>query len=269
MAVLKEYKIPHRGTIEEKTVAFILLSKSRFADKFDYSTTRYIKAKEKVEICCPIHGKQIMFPDRHLVSPTGCSECSKILGAEKRIKEYRSEDELTQFKNKAKLIHGDAFNYDKVQFKSTRDQIIITCNIHKIDFTQRVSHHLSGHNGCVACWTKKLKNTFSRSAWIEMCNEKNVRYPVLYIAILFDNEEKFVKIGITSDEIEYRQRAWKYEKETLNIIRGLPGRIHDLEDRLHKIFKSYQYFPKERFSGYTECFNLNILQDKNFQFFLQ
>jgi hypothetical protein len=58
---------------------------------------------------------------------------------------------LTQqeFIEKAMLLHGDKYIYDKSIYNGLTALIIITCRIHK-DFLQLASHHLQG-KGCRKC----------------------------------------------------------------------------------------------------------------------
>jgi hypothetical protein len=53
-----------------------------------------------------------------------------------------------EFIRKAKEIHGDKFNYDKVNYVNGTTKVIITCPIHG-DFLQTPSNHLKG--GCKKC----------------------------------------------------------------------------------------------------------------------
>ncbi len=49
----------------------------------------------------------------------------------------------------ARRVHGDKYNYSKVEYVTKRTKVIITCPIHG-DFLQLPSNHLSGH-GCPEC----------------------------------------------------------------------------------------------------------------------
>jgi len=66
----------------------------------------------------------------------GCFRCA---GAKSTI-EY--------FVEKAKKIHGDRYNYDKVVYVNNKTKVIITCPKHG-DFLQTPSDHMRG--GCLKC----------------------------------------------------------------------------------------------------------------------
>lgn len=53
------------------------------------------------------------------------------------------------FIEKANKIHNGKYDYSKVDYKSSKDKVIITCPIHG-DFEQEAASHLQGH-GCPKC----------------------------------------------------------------------------------------------------------------------
>tara|TARA_R110002167_G_C12430563_1_gene629787 strand:- start:109 stop:576 length:468 start_codon:yes stop_codon:yes gene_type:complete len=60
-----------------------------------------------------------------------------------------------KFITKAKDVHGNKYDYSKVDYVSAHKKVIIKCKIHG-DFEQRPKNHLSGQ-GCPDCsHTKKL-----------------------------------------------------------------------------------------------------------------
>lgn len=227
-------------------------------DKVDYKNIR-----TSVIITCPIHGDWKTTPTRHL-SGRICHKCGKLKASKSTLKG------LEYFLEKSNSIFNGFFNYDLVTFRTLSNHVTIICPNHG-SFTQRAAHHIQGHNGCKGCIAElNTTNTFSRTGWINFCKDKGVEYPICYITKLGKDNEEFVKIGLTSNTTEDRMfRIWQYNTETLNEIIGKPERVYDLEKKLHKAFKQYQYFPEKKFSGYTECFNLSILKDPNFQLFLQ
>ena len=54
-----------------------------------------------------------------------------------------------QFIEKAKLVHGDRYNYTLVEYKNTATKVKIICSVHGI-FEQRPNDHLNG-KGCPEC----------------------------------------------------------------------------------------------------------------------
>lgn len=76
-----------------------------------------------------------------------------------------------EFISKAKLIHGDKYDYGKVNYINTLTKINIICPIHGI-FEQIPNYHLSGC-GCKKCGLDKVKknNKQSLKDFIDRVNE--------------------------------------------------------------------------------------------------
>jgi len=66
-------------------------------------------------------------------------------------------DKTIDFVLRAKLIHGDTYNYDNLVYKNTRTKIFIVCKKHG-EFSQSPNTHLKGH-GCQKCGSKTYTNT--------------------------------------------------------------------------------------------------------------
>lgn len=62
-----------------------------------------------------------------------------------------------EFIQKAKFVHGDKYNYSKVEYVGTHNKVKIICPKHG-EFEQTPSKHLFGR-GCAICGgNKKSKN---------------------------------------------------------------------------------------------------------------
>jgi len=109
---------------------------------YDYSMTVYKKTTEKVIIICPKHGIFWQVPKNHL-GKKGCKKC----GIEKVIKKQALTKE--EFIENSKLIHGEIYIYDLVEYTNNITKVKIICTIHGV-FKQAPSNHLRG-NGCHKC----------------------------------------------------------------------------------------------------------------------
>ena len=121
------------------TEEFIKRSKLKHGDKYDYSKTEYVEIKTPTTIICPIHGEFEMEPRNHLRSDSGCDKC-------------KSNVRLTNesFINKAREIHGDKYDYSKVNYVNKNSKLIIICPIHG-EFEQVARCHTSDGCGCNLC----------------------------------------------------------------------------------------------------------------------
>jgi hypothetical protein len=121
---------------------FILKSNIKHKNKYDYTKTIYTGLKNKLIITCPIHGDFIQLANKHICGQ-GCPKCGHI----KSNLYNKSTKDI--FINKAKLIHGNKYNYSLINYDTNRIKVKIICQIHG-EFEQTPSNHLKGH-GCPKC----------------------------------------------------------------------------------------------------------------------
>ena len=149
---LSGHGCPKCGNEKQATVrtsntdGFIRKARGVYGDRYDYSKVEYANAKAKVCIVCPIHGEFWQLPYAHLRG-CGCPKC----GNEKKITARLSDKE--EFIEKARKIHGDKYDYSKVEYVNNRTKVCIICNRHG-EFWQVGAYHLSGR-GCPKCGKEK------------------------------------------------------------------------------------------------------------------
>ena len=136
-------KIRNINNKKYTTETFIEEAKKVHGDKYDYSKTEYTKVTEKVCIICPEHGEFMQQANFHLQG-RGCPKC----GGSKKI---TPED----FIEKAKQIHGDRYDYSKVEYIDYKTPVIIICKTHG-PFKIRPDYFLAGH-GCRKCKMSHLE----------------------------------------------------------------------------------------------------------------
>ena len=124
------------------TENFIEKAKKVHGDKYDYSKTNYINTKTKVCIICPEHGEFWQNPSTHL-SGGGCWKCG--LQRISNVRKYTTE----KFIEKAKKIHGDKYDYSKVDYVDSKTKVCIICPKHG-EFWQTPNNHINGL-GCAEC----------------------------------------------------------------------------------------------------------------------
>ena len=134
------------------TKQFIEKARAIHGNKYDYSKVNYINNREKIIIICPEHGNFKQRPAGHLQG-YGCKKCRK--------------EKLTyttnKFIEKAKVVHGNKYDYSKVNYKHSTTKVTITCLIHG-DFEQNPVNHILGGN-CPRCVYDNRKLT--REQFIE------------------------------------------------------------------------------------------------------
>ncbi len=78
-----------------------------------------------------------------------------------------------EFIKKAREVHGDKYDYSKVEYVNNRIKVCIVCPIHG-EFWQRPSHHIEGR-GCSKCG--KERTSEKRKEWTqEKCYETALQY---------------------------------------------------------------------------------------------
>lgn len=124
------------------TEKFITESNKVHNNFYNYDKTNYINCNTKVVITCPIHGDFEQTPLMH-VRGQGCPHC--------RNKKIADKVKLTteEFIEKAFRIHGDTYDYSKVEYTYTDKPVTIICRKHG-EFQQIAHVHLKGA-GCPIC----------------------------------------------------------------------------------------------------------------------
>ncbi|MBR6516657.1 MAG: hypothetical protein IKT40_07340 [Bacilli bacterium] len=134
--------------LRKTTEEFIKEARLRHGDKYDYSKVNYINTHTKICIICPIHGEFYQIPKLH-ISGSKCPKCSYIERGDKCRKTFE------EFIKDAKLIHGDKYDYSKVEYINAKTKVCIVCPKHG-EFLQTPNDHLIG-KGCPICNESKLE----------------------------------------------------------------------------------------------------------------
>ena len=111
-------------------------------NKYDYSKVEYKNSHEKVIIICPEHGEFKQLANSHLRGKK-CKKCSI-----KNVIEIQKSNKF-EFILKAKEIHGNKYDYSKVEYEHSHEKVIIICPEHG-EFNQLPNSHLNG-SGCIQC----------------------------------------------------------------------------------------------------------------------
>ena len=107
--------------------------------KYTYENVEFKTMIDRVSITCPEHGNFEQRPNKHLQG-SGCSACSKT-------RKYNTRT----FIEKANLIHGNKYTYEKTNYVNSRTKVIITCPIHG-EFSQLPDSHVRARaSGCTHC----------------------------------------------------------------------------------------------------------------------
>lgn len=201
--------------MSNKTTQEEFISKARevHGDKYDYSKVEYKGNKNKVCIICPEHGEFWQLPSSHLKG-AGCPNCSGN-------KKYTTKE----FIEKARKIHGDKYDYSKVEYVNSETKVCIICPEHG-EFWQKPARHLMGQ-GCPNCWhikkeykfnlLQEFKNEFAFRAFLEK-NDINLLYVLLMnIDSKFDPIKKDIEKALLNaseaDPIQVLEDKYKSDND--------------------------------------------------------
>ena len=159
-------------TTRKTTQQFIDDAQKVHGDKYDYSKVEYKGNKTKVCIICPKHGEFWQTPNKHLAKQ-GCPKCGDIGNTlKKRLS-------LNEFINRANAVHGDKYDYSKVEYIGVDTKVCIICHEHG-EFWQTPYSHFQGC-GCPICNESHL--------------ERNLKFILIENNIAFEQQKKFDWLG--------------------------------------------------------------------------
>lgn len=124
---------------------FIIKSSEIHNNFYSYEKVNFINQKTHINITCPKHGTFIQAPEKHLKG-RGCLKCGREKMKLKSIERTLTND---QFKQRAKKIHKNLYDYSNSKYKTMHEKVEIICKKHG-SFFQPPSAHLSG-KGCKKC----------------------------------------------------------------------------------------------------------------------
>lgn len=214
----------------------------------DFSNSVYVNDRTKIKVICPKHGLFETRPN-DLKNNHGCPFC----GNERKNRDRTLSQE--EFIKRAKIIHGDKYDYSKAKYINGHTKVCIICPKHG-EFWQAPIFHLRGQ-GCKLCSYKKavgedsiaslLKENnieFNQHFRFKECRNKKplefdfylpqnnvcIEYQGIqhYKPIKFFGGEKQFKNQVLNDEIK---KQWCSQKDTPNLI------IISYKDDIEKILK--------------------------------
>lgn len=223
---------------------FIKRSSEIHNNFYDYSLIKELKGViTSVPIICPIHNIFNIKACAHLRG-NGCIRC----------RDDKQRLTIAEFIERSKKIHGNKYDYSHiVNYVNNRTKVPLVCDKHGF-FEIEASGHMQGR-GCRKCGFEKLGTSFTAFGYR---NKNKVDNTTLYLIEIFDDLERFLKVGIAKDGVYERfkkKRAMPYAYEGLLTYIVDVDVAFDIEKRCGSAFKKYD--PIKRFSGRKECFDIS------------
>jgi len=227
------------------TEEFIKLSKNIHGDKYNYELVEYKKSKNKVKIICKKHNKAFTQTPQDHLQGNGCPYCKTLTTEE--------------FINKAKITHGDKYDYSLTNYINSRTKVEIICKKHNKIFKQLPQSHASGI-GCPRCNTSKGENKienilsnkniiYVRQKKFDGCKNKyklpfDFYLPDLNICIEYDGKQHFEAIEYWGGEEQFELIKIRDKIKTDFCIKNNIEllRINYRENIEEKLNKTLMYF---------------------------
>ena len=125
------------------TAEWIIIARAVHDDKYDYSNVIYRGARTVVEVICPEsgHGPFFVQPTKHIgARKVGCPIC----------KPRRRIIDTDVFIEDARAVHGEKYDYSKVDYKNQGTAYEIICREHG-GFMMKYKSHIRNRKGCPIC----------------------------------------------------------------------------------------------------------------------
>ena len=216
-------------------------------DKYNYDKVHYVNERTKVTITCREHGDFEQAPKNHYAG-SGCHECGGYVA--------NNVGGIEHFTKRSIEVHGDKYDYSKVDYVNSDTKVTITCREHG-DFEQAPKHHYIGR-GCPVCgarWSARRYN--------------NVPTILYYVKVTYKGIIGW-KIGITTKSVMERYKADTNRGAIIDVLdevlfTGGKEAFNAEQDILRK-FKSHKHDlgTSLLLDGGTEVFDSDIINGKIF-----
>ncbi len=229
---------------------FLSRSREKHGNLFDYTKAIFVNVNTKIEIVCPHHGSFWQTPKHHMVG-ISCPECGRL----KTINARKLSHE--EFISRAISVHGNIYDYTETQYVAAREYVTVSCPKHG-PFRQQADSHLRGA-GCRQCAIDESIGVYRLAVMRKMGVANNPAS--LYLMIFSDDNENFLKLGITQKTKGHRYRKSEagYSVSLNNIFRTHLEAAYQIEQAILKKFSEHKYLPERGFGGGSECFNISAL----------
>lgn len=231
--------------------------KDKFGDGHDSCVTYN---KRYMTMLCPNHGEYHMRKDKVLLGRI-CPLC-------------REEKIINNFFTKAKKVHGEKYDYSKVNYVKSSEKVCIICPEHG-EFWQTPNSHLSGV-GCPKCGVKQRASNICMTFkdFIKKANEKHGdKYD--YSEVEYVNSKTKIKVICHEKDENGIEHGPFYVEPSLHLHRGdgcpkCAGRnkYKDKEyllNSLKKVYKNDNYtFDKVVYRGYKEKITITCPEHGDF-----
>ena len=215
------------------TESLIIKGKEIYGDKYTYGKTAYNGYNKSFIVTCPLHGDFETNYRNFILKRHGCYKCGKI-----KMWDNRGRITTEEFIKKAREVHGNKYDYSKVNYKRRDSKVIIICPEHG-EFLQTPAKHLEGQE-CPECNGKLNK------AECRLWRRLQEKYNSLNVIHNYYNKDIF---GRKSIDIFIPDK---------NIAIEYQGGEHFVPIKMFGGYKKFIEISKRDMKKYDECKNNGI-----------
>lgn len=201
---IKSMANPHKNALTRE--CFIQRAVEVHGGLFDYSLVEYKNIDTRIKIVCKLHGVFQTTPYRHLKGVC-CHICSgpKHRGFLENAK--KSCLGTDGFIERAMKVHGDKYDYSRVEYVNNRRKVEVCCPVHG-PFHQTPDNHMKGV-GCPGCKFEKTGPLFL--SYLKKLNSK--------VKKTFTQD----MIKIHGDKYDYSETVYEKWDKTIKILCPMHG----------------------------------------------
>lgn len=251
----KKPKLTEEEKKEIRKKRFIESAIKKFGDRYDYSKVEYIDSKTPVNII-----------DKEADNEIFSIEPRYFLGA-KEGKPRRMSFTTKRFIERARKIHGDKYDYSKVEYRTKDVKVCIICPKHG-EFWQTPHNHLRTKRDKCGCGCPKCSNAISKleENVINKLTEENIKFKKEYA-----NKEIFGNMRgdfyIKSHNVMIECQGSQHFEENNNLHMSYGGSLSGQIERDYNFskccrdanIKLFYYFNDDNAKG------IDYLNDKKFK----
>lgn len=238
-----------RDLQSSKTSDVLFKFREVHGDRYKYSIdTEKVRMKDKIKITCEYHGDFWQSCDSH-ARGNNCPLCSGGVS-----KDY---DQFLEALTEHQL---DTYDYSITpDFVNWSSKVNIRCKRCELMFQLTPTEHVGGR-GCPDC--NKTRG-WTRSQWVQWCENLDYKTVTVYVIRVYDGNEEFYKFGITNSlERRFRnKRRMPYQYDLIESVEFKDyAKAYDCENMLRKCVRVNRYKPVKSFKGESECFTKEGLE---------
>jgi len=236
-----------RGSFEE----FVTEAKRKFGDTYEYIKDSFSMSSGDIEYICKVHGLVKQNCKTHLISK-GCSKCFS--------KNLKGTNE--SFIERSRKIHGDYYDYSKVEYVNNATNVEIVCRHHG-SFFQRPNTHMDNKAGCPVCANIKSNLRYRNACISEFDIEVSKTIPSLIYLLKFHGiNYSYYKVGLSCNFEKRFNKLKRAHGSTPEVLYTKDATLFDVAGWEDIILNKYKEFRKGNvpfgIEGSTECFNSSL-----------